>query len=153
MIRITLRIRAAMVPCIAKCCPRERTSAVDEDFIRKWGVAHHPTPRMRLETRGRLWCPLDVVDVEKVGSTKTTLRLPICRLTDQRVNLTLGVEALSSLGLMGNTGKFPAPFHWLHLGKDTLTHSLQVRDLIPQTQAMPRPTAACCFVLVSGQGD
>jgi hypothetical protein len=107
MIRITLKIRTTSVPCIAKCCPREKTSAVDEDFVRTWSVAYHPTPMMRLETRGsEFWCSLDVVDVEKVGSTKRTLKLPIRKFSDRRFSVTLGVEALTSLGLIKNTGKF-----------------------------------------------
>ncbi|KAI8723921.1 hypothetical protein NCS52_00248900 [Fusarium sp. LHS14.1] len=106
MIRITLKIHTTNVPCIAKCCPREQTSAVDEDFVNNWGVSFRPTPTMRLETRGsNFWCTLDVIDVEKVGNTKRTLNLPIRKFSDRRFSVTLGVEALTSLGLIRNTGK------------------------------------------------
>ncbi|RSL69203.1 hypothetical protein CEP54_002392 [Fusarium duplospermum] len=113
MIRIALKIGTTNVPCIARCCPREQTSAVDEDFIRTWGVSPRPTPRMRLETRGTdSWCALDVVDVEKVGSTNVNLKMPIIKFQDPRFSVVLGVEALNLLGLIGNAGKseiYPRP--------------------------------------------
>ncbi|KAH7275815.1 hypothetical protein NW759_004505 [Fusarium solani] len=142
MIRITLKIRTTSVPCIAKCCPREKTSAVDEDFVRTWSVAYHPTPMMRLETRGsEFWCSLDVVDVEKVGSTKRTLKLPIRKFSDRRFSVTLGVEALTSLGLIKNTGprsSTPDPGH-ASVDNSLLLPGVWSRGFTPSSPTSPEP--------------
>ncbi|UPK96847.1 hypothetical protein LCI18_007782 [Fusarium solani-melongenae] len=135
MIRITLKIRTSSVPCIAKCCPREKTSAVDEDFVRTWKVAYHPTPVMRLETRGtEFWCSLDVDDVEKVGSTKRTLKLPIRKFSDRRFSVILGVEALTSLGLIKKTD----PGH-ASVDNSLLLPGVWPRGFTPSSPTSPEP--------------
>ncbi|KAF5248595.1 hypothetical protein FAUST_258 [Fusarium austroamericanum] len=98
MIRINLKTQTTEVPCIAKCYLTRSSSVVDNDFARNWGVKIHPVPKTRWKD-ARHWCILDVVDVETVGSMQQQLRIRLGKLSDQRFNVELGIDALKSLRL------------------------------------------------------
>ncbi|RMJ11342.1 hypothetical protein CDV36_008997 [Fusarium kuroshium] len=96
---------------------------------------------MRLETRGSdSWCALDVVDVEKVGSTKVKLRMPISKFQDPRFNVVLGVEALNSLGLIGSSGprSTPDPGH-ASVDNSLLLYPGWSRGFSPSSPTSPEP--------------
>ncbi|KAI8680107.1 Acetyl-CoA C-acetyltransferase [Fusarium keratoplasticum] len=97
---------------------------------------------MRLETRGsEFWCSLDVVDVEKVGSAKRTLKLPIRKFSDRRFSVILGVEALTSLGLIKNTGprsSTPDPGH-ASVDNSLLLPGVWPRGFTPSSPTSPEP--------------
>ncbi|KAJ3500983.1 hypothetical protein NM208_g17032 [Fusarium decemcellulare] len=78
----------------------------DDDFARAWNVDVHPFPKERWRD-AKHWCILDVIDVEKAGNTKTRLKMPLNKFQDRRYNIELGLDALTSLGLVeDDTGKY-----------------------------------------------
>ncbi|KAF4976842.1 hypothetical protein FZEAL_6545 [Fusarium zealandicum] len=108
MLRIALKTRTTQVPCIVKCCPNSRGSVADEDFTRAWAVDVHPVPKGRRKD-ARHWCTLDVVDVEKIGSTKKRLNMPLTKFSDRRFNIELGLDAMKLLGLVSEVATYPPP--------------------------------------------
>ncbi|KAM5348743.1 hypothetical protein ACJ41O_008566 [Fusarium nematophilum] len=99
MIRILLKTSSTKVPCIALCAFNQKDSIADEGFVRQWKAIIRPVPKQRWKD-AKLYCNIDVLDVEKVGRVHVNLDVPLGKLQDQRVQVVLSYKALASLHLV-----------------------------------------------------
>lgn len=109
IIRITLKTKTTEVPCIAKCYLNRPSSVVDDNFARNWGVQIRPVPKERWKD-AKHWCVLDVIDAEMIGKTQQQLKIRLGKLSDQRISVELGIDALKALGLADGPGKLLVVF-------------------------------------------
>ncbi|KAH7151866.1 hypothetical protein B0J13DRAFT_522197 [Dactylonectria estremocensis] len=110
VIRINFRFRdGGEYPCLAKCCLGRQHSLVDIRIVQDMPLKPHPIPPQRrrnqtTEKVPKFFCFFDVAEVENIGRVNRQLVIQFGRLSDPRVSIELGFEALSQLGCIPVAG-------------------------------------------------
>ncbi|KAH7161394.1 hypothetical protein EDB81DRAFT_784638 [Dactylonectria macrodidyma] len=110
VIRINIKFRGGReYPCLAKCCLGRQHSLADIRIVEDMPLKPHPVPPQRrrnqtTEKVPRFFCFFHVAEVENIGRVNRQLVIQFGRLSDPRVSIELGFEALAQLGCIPATG-------------------------------------------------